>query len=545
VSEPTPGSGPSAPGDGSASSPQGDPSETHPTESHAGAEAGADEPPLRRRSDRHKNHKHPWLRRGGIAVAAALAVALVLSVVAYVKLTGNINRIDITDALGKRPDKQATTDVNTKLGPMNILVMGSDTRAGSGNDKYGSNNAEYGIAGARSDTNLVVHLSADRKSAVVVSIPRDSMTKAPHSCSDKEWSPATGVTRQWNANFTQGGPACVIKTFEGLTGVFIDHFVVIDFRGFQQMVDALGGVTVCTPVPINDKDSKLKLPAGKTKVNGKQALGYVRVRKTVGDGSDIGRINRQQAFLSSVVQEATSSSLLLRPDKLFRFLDAATHSMTTDNDFGVGNMRDVAQSVARIGMDQIRFVTVPIEAYPADKNRVQWAPAADLVWESLREDKPLPGQKPPPGTKTPTPTPTTSEPLTVAPNLIRVRVTNDSGAAGLARQAAGALEVQGFRIEGYVNGTGVPGKGTVVRYGKGMQEAARTVAAAFPGAKIRQDDQLGSTIEVSVGQGSKNVVEVPNRIGNKPIPSPTVTAPPVPTSTVTIKARTANQDICS
>ena len=134
MSEPTPGSGPSAPGDGSASSPQGDPSETHPTESHAGAEAGAGEPPLRRRSDRHKNHKHPWLRRGGIAVAAALAVALVLSVVAYVKLTGNINRIDITDALGKRPDKQATTDVNTKLGPMNILVMGSDTRAGSGND---------------------------------------------------------------------------------------------------------------------------------------------------------------------------------------------------------------------------------------------------------------------------------------------------------------------------------------------------------------------------------------------------------------------------
>ncbi|WP_245735811.1 LCP family protein [Pedococcus cremeus] len=542
MSEPTPGSGPSEPGDSSASSPQVGPSETHPTESHTGPEAGTGEPPLRRRSDRHKDHKHPWLRRGGIAVAAALAVILVLSVVAYVKLTGNINRIDITEALGKRPQKQATTDVNTKLGPMNIMVMGSDTRAGSGNDKYGSSGS---ISGARSDTNLVVHLSADRKSAVVVSIPRDSMTKAPRSCSDKEWSPDTGVVRQWNANFTLGQEACVIKTFEGLTGIYIDHFVVIDFRGFQSMVDALGGVTVCTPVPIDDKEAKLVLPAGKTKVNGKQALGYVRVRKTVGDGSDISRINRQQAFLSSVVQEATSSSLLLRPDKLFRFLDAATHSMTTDSDFGIGNMRDVAQSVARIGMDQIRFVTVPIEAYPADKNRVQWAPAADALWEAIREDKPLPGQKPPPGTKTPTPTPTTSEPLTVAPNLIRVRVTNDSGAAGLARQAAGALEVQGFRIQGYVNGTGVPGKGTVVRYGKGMKEAARTVAAAFPGAKIRQDDQLGSTIEVSVGQGSKDVVEVPNRIGNKPIPSPTVTAPPVPTSTVTIKARTANQDICS
>jgi hypothetical protein len=219
--------------------------------------------------------------------------------------------------------------------------------------------------------------------------------------------------------------------------------------------------------------------------------------------------------------------------------------MTMDNELGVGKMRDVAQSVARIGMDQIRFVTVPIEAYPADPNRVQWAESADLLWESLREDKPLPGQKPPPGTPEPTPSPTTTEPLTVAPNTIQVRVTNDSGVPGLARQAAGALEVQGFRIAGYVNGTGTPGKGTVIRYGKGMEEAARTVAAAFPGSKIRQDDQLGSIIEVSVGQGSKNVVEVPNRLGDTPIPTPSVTATAPPSSTVTIKARTADQDICS
>ena len=253
--------------------------------------------------------------------------------------TGNIHRLDITDALGARPTPHATTDKKTNLPPLNILVMGSDTRAGSGNSAYGSNNVEYGVAGARSDTNLVVHLSADRKSATVVSIPRDSMTKAPQDCKQKTWKPETGVTRQWNANFTQGGPACTIKTFEGLTGIFIDHFVVIDFRGFQQMVDALGGVTVCTPEPIDDKDSHLVLPAGKTKVNGKQALGYVRVRHSVGDGSDLGRINRQQAFLSSVVQEATKSSLLLRPDRLFRFLNAATQSMTADTDLNVGEMK--------------------------------------------------------------------------------------------------------------------------------------------------------------------------------------------------------------
>ena len=205
MSEPTPGSESSTPGDSTA----GGPGPGH-------------------RAEHHKDHKHPWLRRGGIAVAAALAVALVLGVVAYVKLTGNINRLDITEALGDRPKLQATTDAETNLAPVNILVMGSDTREGIGNSKYGSNNTEYGVAGARSDTNLVVHLSADRKSAVVVSIPRDSMTKAPRNCADKNWSVEDGVVRQWNANFTQGGPTCTIKTFEGLTGIYLDHFVVID-----------------------------------------------------------------------------------------------------------------------------------------------------------------------------------------------------------------------------------------------------------------------------------------------------------------------------
>lgn len=527
MSEPTPGSEPSAPGDPSAS---GD-----------GRQVGAAEveEPIRRRSDRHKQHKHPWLRRGGIAVAAGLVAVLLLSIVAYVKLTGNINRIDLGEALGDRPKPQATTDSVTNLAPMNILVMGSDTRTGIEGGQSGSD--------AHSDTNLVVHLSADRKSAVVVSIPRDSMVKAPRNCKDKNSTVEDGVIRQWNANFTEGGPACTIKTLEGNTGLFIDHTVVLDFKGFAKMVDALGGVTVCTPEPINDRKSQLVLPAGKTKVNGRQALGYVRVRYTVGDGSDLGRIDRQQAFMSSLVQEATKSSLLLRPDKLFRFLDAATNSMSADNGLDLGRMKDIAQSVRKVGMDQIRFVTVPTRPYAADPNRVEWTESADLIWEALREDKPLPGQKAPPGTTTatPTPRPTTSKPLTVTPDLISVRVTNDSGVPGLARQAAGALGVQGFKVESYLNGDGTPSKGVVVRHGKGMEEAARTVAAAFPSSQIRQDELLGSTIEVSVGMGAKNVVEVPNRIGTQPLPKPTVTATPPPTSTETITARTADQDICS
>ena len=406
------------------------------------------------------------------------------------------------------------------------------------------------MVGARSDTNLVVHLSADRQSAIVVSIPRDSMTMAPRDCKDKNSTVQNdGVMRQWNQNFTLGGgPACTIRTFEGLTGIYIDHFVVVDFRGFQRMVDALGGVTVCTPVAIDDKQAHLVLPAGKTKVNGKQALGYVRVRKTVGDGSDLGRIDRQQAFLSSVIQEATRSSLLLRPDKLFRFLNAATQSMTADKGLNLGEMRDIAGSVARIGTDQIRFVKVPTRAYPADPNRVEWTEAADTIWTALREDKPLPGTKVPRGTTSPPPTPkpTATQPLTVSPDEIDVRVINDSGVPGVAKQAAAALGVQGFNVQGYVNGAGSPSKGAVVRHGRGLEEAARTVAAAFPGAQIREDEILGSTIELSLGLGSPQAVEVPNRLGTEPLPTPSVSATTkAPTSTETIKARTAAEDICS
>src|SRR5664279_2595295 len=324
--------------------------------------------------------------------------------------------------------------------------MGVDTR-NLGTTKYGT------TPGDRSDTNMLVHLSADRKSATIVSIPRDSMTKAPQNCKDPNSKVESGPIRQWNANYALGGPACVIRTLEGNTGIFIDHFMVVNFLGFQSMVDALGSVEVCLPTAVNDPMSHLKLPAGRSRITGEQALSFVRARHNIGnDASDLGRINRQQAFLSSMVQEATSSNLLLRPDKLFRFLDAATKSLATDPALANLNaMREVAQSVVGLKSSQIRFVTVPVEPYPPDHNRVQWASAADALWKSIREDTPLPGTKPAPGSK-PTPTTTSTPPvLTVTPDKITVHVSNDSGVPGIARQAADDLRLQGFKISGISN----------------------------------------------------------------------------------------------
>ncbi|HYN29080.1 MAG TPA: LCP family protein [Dermatophilaceae bacterium] len=350
--------------------------------------------PVRPRPGRHRARhrsprRHPLLRRATAVAVVVLAVAATASGVAFARLTGNIHRVDVSAALGRdRPTPTVTGDApggEGHAGPLNVLLLGSDTRKGIGTTECGTDTVE---GGAHSDTTLLVHLSADRTDVTVVSVPRDSMVPAPPGC-DPDVPRAQWVVRQWNHNFTEGGVGCTISTFEGNTGVFVDHFAVVDFRGFTDMVDALGGVPVCTSERIDDEDSGLHLAAGRHRLDGKAALGYVRVRKTVGDGSDLGRIQRQQAFLSSVAQQATSSSLLLRPDRLYRFLTAATGSLTTDPGFDSGTMRDLAGSVRDLGTERIRFVTVPTEQYPADHNRVRWTRGAGSIWAALRDDRPM------------------------------------------------------------------------------------------------------------------------------------------------------------
>jgi LCP family protein required for cell wall assembly len=371
------------------------------------------------------------------------------------------------------------------------------------------------------------------------------MTRAPLDCKNPNSKVADGPVRMWNANFNLGGPACVLRTLEGNTGIRIDHFMVLNFVGFKSMVDALGEVEVCLPTAVNDPDSKLRLPAGKSRVSGEQALAFVRVRNNLTGGSDLGRINRQQAFLSAMVQEATSSNLLLRPDKLFRFLDAATRSLTTDPQLGNLNaLREVAQSVTGLQSSQIKFVTVPIENYAPDKNRVQWSPAADALWKSIREDAPLPGSKPAPAPKpTGTATATIVPVLTIRPDKITVHISNASGVTGRARQAAEDLRIQGFNIIGFSTGAN-PTSGVTVAYSTPYYQEARTVAAAFPGATLVRDETAGNIIQVTLGSGSPYVVQVPNRVGTAPLPTRTANATPTPSSGVTIKARSADSNIC-
>ncbi len=487
---------------------------------------------------RREVHRRPagdavsWRKRVVVIVTVLVVVLGVGGAFAAWRLNANIRKVDVSGSLGTdRPTRapQAAEAVN-------ILLIGSDTREGEGNDAIGKVAED---PGQHSDTNLLVHLSADRDWATVVSIPRDSMTKAPPDCSTTA-PKDSWVTRQWNHNYMIGGAGCLIRTLEGNTGIFVDHYAVVDFRGFQSMVDALGGVEVCTSEPIDDRNSKLKLTAGRHTLGGEEALAYVRTRKSVGDGSDLGRITRQQTFLASIAQEATSSRLLFQPTRLYGFLDAATKSLTTDPEFGLGTMKDLAESVRGIGLDNIAFVTVPNEPYEPDPNRVQWEDSADLIWESFREDRAIGEKNAPPDTPSPT-----QSPLTVSPDAISIQLLNGSGVSGLATQDAEMLEVQGFTVTGTRNTAGAA-PGVLVEYSEGQQEAARTVAAAYPGAKVEAAEGLGTVVRVTLGPGAVPPVEVPNRTGTAPLPTPSVTVPaPEASATPTISSRPADKDICA
>ncbi|MGJ7439717.1 LCP family protein [Aquipuribacter sp. MA13-6] len=478
-----------------------------------------------------RDPRHPLLRVLLRGVATVLAAVLVVggtaAAVLYRQLEGNIQAADVEELIGEdRP-----TPVPEAEDALNILVLGAD-KAGSESDDLGA-----GEQDRRADTTILLHLAADRSRANLVSIPRDSMVQGPE-CQLSDGTTSPGGLIQINSAFAVGGAACTIETVEALTGVPINHYVVVDFEGFTAIVDALGGVSVCLPEPIDDRLSGLDLPAGEQVVEGEQALAYVRVRK-IGDGSDLGRIERQQAFLSSMIQQATSTGLLTRPDRLIGVLDAGTKSLTTDPELAsITELARIARSVQALPPEDVSFVTVPNEPWPQDENRVVWTPDAELIWEALRNDEPLPGEQSEvepsaPATSAPPPVP-----LTVAPDEIVVDVANAGAPGGWATDTATDLRTLGFQVGSIVN-SDEEVTGVKVLVPTGQDEAALTVAAAFEGSELVRDSDVPA-ITVQLGDGAGFVQEVPNRLGTVPLPGRTLPEAPTPS----IEVRAADQDIC-
>ncbi|MEV5335942.1 LCP family protein [Streptomyces werraensis] len=330
-----------------------------------------------------RRRRRRWVWGVGLGVSLALVGAAAAGWAVYMKLEGNITPDEAAAAELARFEKDRPTALVKDA--LNILLIGSDSRAGAENGRYGRDPGTE-----RSDTVILLHLSAGRRSATAVSIPRDLMVDVP-DCRRPDGSRSAPMFAQFNAAFEVGGSACTVRTVEKLTDIRVDHYVVVDFKGFKDMVDAVDGVEVCLNEPIDDKDAHLHLPAGRVTLDGEQALGYVRARKTLGDGSDTGRIERQQRFLGALVNKVRSNEILLNPVKLYPVLDAATSSLTTDPELAsLRGLYELVRGLRDIPAEGVQFLTVPRESYAGDVNRDQLAqPAAGKLFERLRKDEPV------------------------------------------------------------------------------------------------------------------------------------------------------------
>ncbi|MFJ6981790.1 MULTISPECIES: LCP family protein [unclassified Streptomyces] len=326
-------------------------------------------------------------RRKGLLIAAWAAAGIVLLGGAglgyvYFKLNGNIQSVDIDQALG--------TDRPVKVddGSENILVLGSDTRSGA-NKKLGGGTDD---GSARSDTAMIVHVYEGHRSASVVSVPRDTLVDRP-ACTGPDGDTHDAARNvMFNSAYTTGGATCAVKTVEKMTGIRMDHYLEVDFTGFRKLIDELGGVKITTTEDIKDHESHLNLKAGTHTLDGKQALALVRTRHGVGDGSDLGRIQLQQAFVKALVDQVKHLGLLSTGPRLYGLADTATKAVTTDSDLGSLNaLMSFANGLKSIDSSGMTMVTMPVRYDPADPNRVVVEEKkAEQVWTALKNDRPIP-----------------------------------------------------------------------------------------------------------------------------------------------------------
>ncbi|RSS42885.1 LCP family protein [Streptomyces sp. WAC08241] len=298
----------------------------------------------------------------------------------YLKLDHNIQGVDINAQLGP----QRPVDVDD--GSMDVLVLGSDSRSGD-NDAYGKDEG-----GARSDTAMVVHVHEGHKKASVVSIPRDTLVTRP-DCTDARGADVPGRRRaMFNTAYEVGGPACAVKTVEAMSGIRMDHYVEVDFTGFKEIIDELGGVAITTTERIQDDKSHLDLAPGPHTLDGEQALGLVRTRKSVGDGSDLGRIQLQQAFVKALVEQVKDVGVLSDPAKLLGLADAVTRAITPDSELdSVEELTGFARGLSGIGAGNVHMITLPVAYDRIDPNRVvPLEKQSGQVWKALKDDAAVP-----------------------------------------------------------------------------------------------------------------------------------------------------------
>ncbi|MFB7662338.1 LCP family protein [Kitasatospora sp. NPDC056138] len=453
------------------------------------------------------------------AMALLLLTAGALAWLAYRKLDGNIGTDDVT---GRRlqSDEPNRPSRDTRAGQaLNILLIGSDSRAGA-NAAYGSDGTPGSDSGQRSDTTILLHLSGDRQHATAVSVPRDVMVTVP-PCQLPDGSRSATRLMQFNWAFELGGPACTIRAVEKFSGIRIDHHLILDFTGFKKMVDAVGGVEVCVPRPIHDRDAKLDLAAGRQTLHGEQALGYVRVRESLGNGSDTERMARQQQFLASLARKVQSQGVLLNPVRLWPLLDAATSAVTADPGLSkLSALYDLAEDLRNIPPANLALLTTPRRPYPGNADRDQFVqPQTDQLFAALREDRRVAVS---PYAPAPTNTATVPPGATTAP-----AATADAG-GGLLDDGAdsGAPRTS-------------PGPSLGVTPGAGVRASSSASGPVTPGANLVAGSEDGTASSAGPTAGGSPSAP-PGSSG-----APSASGSAVPATGPTLQGSTADRDLCS
>ncbi|MBB6170075.1 LCP family protein required for cell wall assembly [Nocardiopsis mwathae] len=417
---------------------------------------------------------------GSMSVVVLLASGTAWAITGW--MSGQLNRFDVFGGLVDRPDAGPK-------GALDFLVIGSDSREGvSPEDQSGLGVGHIG--GERSDTMMLVHLNNDRDEITVVGIPRDSWVDIPGHGENKI-----------NAAYAFGGPQLTVQTVETLTRVRIDHYVEVDFTGFVDVVDALDGIEVCLPEPIDDPKAQLDMDAGTHQVDGAEALAFARTRKTA--GGDLDRIDRQQQVLSALLDKALGSDTLSDPRRLSAFLDHALGSVTVDEGLDTRTINQLANRLSDIGLDDVSFTQVPLDdtAYwtPRGDVAVTWnRRAADRLFAQIAADKPITdpeqaagrGETADPG----------DAPGDLRPGDIRVQIFNGTGTPGQGNRARAEFTGAGFQVPAAAqdwSSADVPT--TLVRHAPQRKRAAELVADAVPDARLQEDSTLGAEVQVVVG----------------------------------------------
>lgn len=419
-------------------------------------------------------------------------------------LQQNISTEPLNSGLGAPATAEA---IDTTAAPMNILIMGTDTR--KGNSQYGSEDDSSGFGS--SDVMLLLHLSADLQHATALSLPRDLMAPIP-ACKitgTESTSPAVDDA-QLNSALKIAGPGCTVAAISDLTGLTIDHMMLADFNAVNELSSVIGGVDVCVTNPVDDPNSGLKLPAGVSQVQGAQALAFLRTRESFGDGGDIGRIRAQQSFLASLARKITKENTLTDVPKLYSIADTITRNLTVDKGLGsISELLKLANRLRHIQPENIELVTLPTEPWIQDPNRLQPAvEPANKIFTAMKNDVPVSEPAPAPvetglspsPTATPSVSPTTPAVADPEAAFISVDLTNGSGITG--REAA----VQKVLTElGYPAAKNLPTEAalptTAIFYNYGWKDHADKLAAALgvQDAQVQYSDKT-TGINLVIGQ---------------------------------------------